>query len=49
VVSESPPGYGFGSAALAAARSFRINPPMRDGRIDEAAWVGIPVSFNNRR
>jgi protein TonB len=49
VVSEAPPGYGFGGAALAAARSFRINPPMRDGRIDEAAWVGIPVSFNNRR
>lgn len=49
VLSESPAGYGFGSGALAAARSFRINPPRRDGRIDETAWVGIPVSFNNKR
>jgi TonB family protein len=49
VVYESPKGYGFGEAGLASARSFRINPPMRDGRIDEAAWIGIPVSFNNKR
>lgn len=49
VVYESPKGYGFGDAGLASARSFRINPPMRDGRIDEAAWIGIPVSFNNHR
>lgn len=49
VVYESPKGYGFGEAGLASAPSFRINPPMRDGRIDEAAWIGIPVSFNNKR
>lgn len=49
VVYESPKGYGFGDAGLASAPSFRINPPMRDGRIDEAAWIGIPVSFNNKR
>jgi periplasmic protein TonB len=49
VVYESPKGYGFGAAGLASAPSFRINPPMRDGRIDEAAWIGIPVSFNNHR
>ncbi|MES2443635.1 MAG: TonB family protein [Pseudomonadota bacterium] len=49
VVQEAPRGYGFGKAGIAAARSFRINPPMRDGRVDEAAWVGIPISFNNHR
>jgi TonB family protein len=49
IVYESPRGYGFGQAGLASAPSFRINPPMRDGRIDEAAWIGIPLSFNNRR
>lgn len=49
VVYESPKGYGFGEAGLASAPSFRINPPMRDGRVDEAAWIGIPVSFNNHR
>jgi hypothetical protein len=49
VVYETPRGYGFGEAGLAATPSFRINPPMRDGRSDESAWIGIPVSFNNHR
>lgn len=48
VLYEKPRGYGFGEAAVAASRSFQINPPMRDGRIDERAWIGIPISFNNR-
>lgn len=31
VVSEDPPGYGFGEATLRAARHFRIAPATRDG------------------
>lgn len=49
VAGERPRGYGFGSAAIAATRNFRLNPPTRDGEPDERAWVEIPVAFNHRR
>lgn len=49
VTEESPPGYGFGDAALAASRDFRMNPPLRDGIPYEEAWIEVPVAFNNRR
>jgi protein TonB len=47
ILRESPLGYGFGSAAVAAVRLGRINPAMRDGVPDRKAWVGIPVTFRN--
>lgn len=31
VVSEDPPGYGFGSASLQISRAFRIAPETSDG------------------
>ena len=31
VIDETPPGMGFGQAALAAAVYFRFDPPTRDG------------------
>lgn len=49
VISEAPPGYGFGDAALAASAIFRFNPPTRDGVVMEDAWTEIPVAFYNRR
>lgn len=47
VVREAPRGYYFGEAALDASKSFLINPPMRGDAVDPAAWVVIPVHFNN--
>lgn len=49
VVREAPRGYWFGRAALAASRTFRVNPPTRGGVVLDKEWVEIPVSFNNRR
>lgn len=49
VVDERPRGYGFGYAAVAASRTFRLNPPARNGIPDETAWVEIPVAFNHKR
>ncbi|MDP2118031.1 MAG: TonB family protein, partial [Brevundimonas sp.] len=42
-VSEDPSGYGFGAAALAAARRSRVTP----GTVDGAA-VGARVEWNDR-
>lgn len=44
VVSESPIGWGFGEAAVAASRSFRIQPAMRNGAHVEDT-MRIPVHF----
>jgi protein TonB len=49
VLSETPRGYGFGSAALAVVRLGRISPAMRDGLPVYKAWVRIPVTFHNCR
>ena len=49
ILSETPRGYGFGSAALAVVRVGRIRPAMRDGAPIYEAWVGIPVTFRNCR
>lgn len=49
VAAERPRGYGFGNAALQAARTFRFNPPTINGQPDEARRIEIPVAFNNRR
>jgi protein TonB len=45
VVQESPKGYGFGDAALASTRYFRLNPRMVDGSTVEGAKVRIPMAF----
>ncbi|MFL6843891.1 MAG: TonB family protein [Allosphingosinicella sp.] len=47
ILSETPRGYGFGSAALAVVRLGRISPAMRDGVPVYDAWVRIPVTFRN--
>ena len=47
VVRESPTGYGFALGALAAAKTFLVKPPQRNGVILEQARVAIPVSFIN--
>ncbi|WP_292096018.1 TonB family protein, partial [Brevundimonas sp.] len=41
LVRETPPGYGFGEAALRAARYFRFQPPTRGG----VPLVGERVTF----
>lgn len=46
VVRESPAGYGFGEAALASTRYFKLNPRTVDGQAIEGAKVMIPMGFN---
>lgn len=45
VVDETPPGRGFGQAALAASGYFRFRPPTRDGRPVEGREVTVGVEF----
>jgi TonB family protein len=44
VVSEDPPGSGFGRAAIALTPQFVMNPKVCDGHPAEAT-VNIPVNF----
>ena len=46
VIDESPKGRGFGEAALASARLFKLNPRTVDGEAVEGAKVRIPLVFN---
>lgn len=43
VLAESAAGLGYGTAAIAASRIFRVYPPRRNGKPVDDAWVGIPV------
>ncbi|WP_292036864.1 MULTISPECIES: energy transducer TonB [unclassified Brevundimonas] len=43
VVDESPPGMGFGRAALEASGYFRFQPPTRDGVAVEGQEVPVVV------
>ena len=43
---ETPDKEGFGRAAIAAARLFRIRPPSVNGRLVKGAQVLIPVTFS---
>ncbi len=45
VVKETPPGAGFGKAALALAPKYRMNPKAADGSSMEGAQVALPVRF----
>lgn len=45
VVSENPPGFGFGQAGLAVAGIFRFQPPTENGRPVEGQQVTVGVDF----
>ena len=45
VVSETPPGLGFGQAALTMIPQMLFNPAIKDGKPVEANAVRIPMSF----
>ncbi len=49
LVSETPPGQGFGQAALAAADEFRFQPPTRDGRPVSGQEITVGVDFDPGR
>ncbi len=44
VVSESPPGWGFGNAALLISKWVTLHPVRKDG-IDVASEVTLPFNF----
>ena len=46
VVEESPPGWGFGSAALALSQYFAMRPRIVDGIPAGDATVVIPIRFD---
>ena len=48
VAEEAPPGWGFGAAALALIKRFRLVPREEDGRPVGGAMVSIPIRFSLR-
>jgi TonB family protein len=44
VVSEDPPGWGFGEAALGMVTLFKMRPTQKDGTPVESP-VKIPITF----
>ena len=46
VIDEHPKGRGFGEAALASSKHFRLNPRTENGEAIEGARVRIPLVFN---
>jgi protein TonB len=46
VQRETPGGWGFGEAALAASRRFRVRPRVVDGAPVDGGWVFIPLRFD---
>jgi protein TonB len=46
VIDESPKGLGFGEAALASAKLFKLSPRTVDGEAVEGAKVRIPLVFS---
>lgn len=45
VLSEAPPGEGFGPAALRLARFYAVRTTLRDGRSAVGHRVRVPVRF----
>jgi protein TonB len=45
ILSETPPGLGFGSAALSAANSYRAQPQLSDGASAVGSHARIAVAF----
>jgi protein TonB len=45
VASETPPGNGFGQAALQMARLFRMSPQQENGQPVEGGSVRVPITF----
>ena len=45
VVSEAPPGLGFGAAGLTVSNLFRFQPPTENGRPVEGQQVTVGVDF----
>lgn len=46
ILRETPPGHGFGAAAIAVSESaFRFRPPMQNGRPVAASEVVVGVTF----
>ena len=49
MVSETPPGRGFGEAGLVVSRYFRFRPPSQGGRPVEGQRVIVGVDFGRPR
>jgi protein TonB len=45
VVSEDPPDYGFGDAALKLAHLFKMKPKTEDGVAVGGAQITVPIRF----
>ena len=45
VVSETPPGLGFGQAALQLTREFRLAPRRSDGSSVQGIKLRLPIVF----
>src|SRR6185503_5853162 len=45
VAEESPPGQGFGEAALGLATLFKMRPMTRDGAPADGGKINIPIRF----
>lgn len=49
VVSEDPPGLGFGAAGQCAVVNFRFQPPTEDGRPLDGQRVTVGIDFGRPR
>jgi len=45
VTEETPPGYGFGQAAVRFASTFKLRPGMRDGQPVHGGHYRLPMVF----
>lgn len=46
VAEETPAGMGFGAAALAFSKTFKMTPMLRDGKPVDGGKVTIPIKFS---